>query len=299
MNKIVREMSVFEIGAPEDRLDLEFCFLSGQVFRWQRLPDDSWLGIEGDYWYRITQSASTLEVESNATADDLIRFLRLDWNAVDMEKRIVTKAPELEPYMDALKGLRVLRQSDPVETFFTFLCTPNNNIKRITQMVHKLAARGPLLKTVDGVDLHRFPEAEVIAAIPEQELRTESFGYRAKTIPHLAQQLIERGDRKYLTDLKNGPYKDAHRELVSMKGIGPKLADCICLFGLHHDEAVPVDTHIWQAMVRLYFPQYKDAALTDKRYYEAADFFRDRLGNLAGWAHQYLFYDNVLNWRNR
>jgi len=84
-----------------------------------------------------------------------------------------------------------------------------------------------------------------------------------------------------------------------MKGIGPKLADCICLFGLDHQEAVPVDTHIWQAMCRLYFPQWSGTALTEKRYYEASDFFRDRLGDLAGWAHQYLFYDNVLNWRSR
>jgi len=292
-------MSIFRIHAPRDRSDLEFCFSSGQVFRWQRLPDESWIGIDGDRWYRLSQLDNNIDVESNATTNDLVRFLRLDWDADGIERQILEKAPELQPYMGALKGLRVLRQSDPIETFFTFLCTPNNNIKRITQMVHKLAARGPLVTTIEGIELHRFPEAEVIAAIPEQDLRTESFGYRANTIPHLAQQLIERGDRKYLTDLKNGPYKEAHKELASMKGIGPKLADCICLFGLHHDEAVPVDTHIWQAMVRLYFPQYKDAALTDKRYYEAADFFRDRLGNLAGWAHQYLFYDNVLNWRNR
>jgi N-glycosylase/DNA lyase len=193
----------------------------------------------------------------------------------------------------------VLRYDSPVEAFFTFLCTPNNNIKRITQMVRKLAARGTVLAEVEGHTLHRFPEAEVIAAIPEMELRAEGFGYRAKTIPHLADQLVSRGGHEYLVGLSAGPYKEAHKELVSMKGIGPKLADCICLFGLHHDEAVPVDTHIYQAMCRLYFPQWKGTALTDKRYYEAADFFRGKLGGLAGWAHQYLFYENVLNWRSR
>jgi N-glycosylase/DNA lyase len=257
------------------------------------------VGPDGDNWFKVSQTDELLKIESNADLDSFIQLFRLDWNAEEVEREILAKAPELQPYMAALKGLRVTRQSDPVETFFTFLCTPNNNIKRITQMVGKLASRGSVLAEIEGHVLHRFPEPEIIAAIPEEDLRREAFGYRAKTIPHLAHQLIERGGRPWLEGLKTVPYKEAHKELVSMKGIGPKLADCIALFGLHHDGAVPVDTHIYQAMCRLYFPQWQGTALTDKRYHEAGDFFRARLGNLAGWAHQYLFYDNVLNWRAR
>lgn len=291
----------FDVTLQTSEFDLEFCATSGQMFRWQKLSAGTWIGVDGDTWYRVASSASgnTFSVQSNSSAKSFESLFRLDWPATDIERQVLQRAPELQPYMSALRGLRVTRQSDPIETFFTFLCTPNNNIKRITQMVGRLASRGPVLIELDGCVIHRFPEPEVIAAIPEEVLRKEAFGYRGKTIPHLAIQLLERGGRSWLEDLKAAPYQEAHKELVSLKGIGPKLADCISLFGLHHDEAVPVDTHIWQAMVRLYFPHYKGVALTDKRYHEAADFFRDRLGNLAGWAHQYLFYDNVLNWRDR
>ena len=289
----------FNLTANPERFDLEFCVSSGQMFRWRKLDDQSWLGIEGDNWYRVCLGDPSVKVESNSRPEAFNSLFRLDENAEEIERAILAKAPELEPYMQSLKGLRVTHQSDPVETFFTFLCTPNNNIKRITQMVGKLAAYGPVMAEVEGIKLHRFPEPEGIAAITEEELRKAAFGYRARTIPHLAQQLLQRGGREWLTHLKQAPYTEAHDELKAMTGIGPKLADCIALFGLHHDEAVPVDTHIWQAMVRLYFPEWKDKALTEQRYYQAADFFRARLGNLAGWAHQYLFYDNVLNWRLR
>ena len=289
----------FRVRSDAKRFDLESCVSSGQMFRWQKLPDGSWLGAEGGNWYRAQQEDSYIDAESNAEPEAFKRLFRLDEDAEEIEREILARAPELEIYMQALQGLRVTHQSDPVETFFTFLCTPNNNIKRITQMVGKLAAYGPDMATVEGIKIHRFPEPEIIAAIPEEDLRTAAFGYRARTIPHLAQQLLQRGGRQWLEQLKKGAYKEAHNELKAMTGIGPKLADCIALFGLHHDEAVPVDTHIWQAMVRLYFPEWKDKALTDQRYYQAADFFRARLGKHAGWAHQYLFYDNVLNWRNR
>jgi hypothetical protein len=71
------------------------------------------------------------------------------------------------------------------------------------------------------------------------------------------------------------------------------------LFALHNTWAVPVDTHLWQAAVRCYFPQWEGASLTDAKYRGIGSYFRERFGELAGWAHQYLFVDNMLRWRNR
>ena len=85
----------------------------------------------------------------------------------------------------------------------------------------------------------------------------------------------------------------------SRPGIGNKLADCICLYGLHYEEAVPIDTHLWQAACRVFFPEHEGKALTELRYRQVGDFFRDRFGKLAGWAHLYLYYENQLNWRKR
>lgn len=309
-------------------MDLQFCATSGQVFRFQPLPDGSWLGVDGSRWYRVTLTDSPpvaeekksldslryvaenrrplalrafdrFEVESNGEPADFESLFRLDWDADWVEAEILRRAPEMEPYLGTLTGLRLLRPSSAVETFFCFLCTPNNNIKRITQMIWRLAAHGPVLDEVAGVRLHQFPTAEVVASIPEEELRAGGFGYRARTIPHLARQLLDRGGEVWLESLKLRPYLEAHQELRAMVGIGPKLADCIALFALHHTEAAPVDTHLWKALCRLYFPEWKDKAITDQRYYAGAAALREKLQELTGWGHQYLFYDNVLNWRAR
>src|SRR3954453_19651259 len=119
-------MATFDVKVPKDRLDLEFSFSSGQAFRWQKLENERWLGVDGGNWYLIKQVGDMFTVESNTDEASFMHFFRLDWDAEAIERKIVRKAPELQPYMGTLKGLRVLRPSDPVETFFTFLCTPNN-----------------------------------------------------------------------------------------------------------------------------------------------------------------------------
>lgn len=286
----------FFLELSPQELDVGLCVSSGQVFRWDKVDGDTWVGAEGDHWYRLTGREGGVEVESNGLEEDLRSLFRLDWPTEEIRGRLLAAGPELEPFMEQLPGLRLLRPSDPVETFFCFLCTPNNNVARIRGLVRHLAAYGP---TMSGSNLNRFPTAERIAEVTEQELRANAFGYRGGTIPRIAAELIGRGGPGYLDRLRQAPYEEAHVELCSFHGIGPKLADCIALFALNHTEAVPVDTHLWQAAVRLYFPQWEGSGLTHLKYREIGSLFRDRFGDLAGWAHQYLFYENLLNWRTR
>jgi N-glycosylase/DNA lyase len=216
----------------------------------------------------------------------------------EVESEIVRRGPELAPLIEALSGLRVLAPADAEETLFSFLCTPNNNLERITRMVRVLAEYGEPIAEVEMKTIFRFPNAERVAAIPESELRGRGFGYRGRSIPNVARQLLTKGPG-WLDDLKSAPHAEAHAELCCLDGVGPKLADCVCLFGLGHLEAAPVDTHLYQAACRLYFPELKGKPLTDARYRLIGGFLRDRFGELTGWAHQYLFYDNLLRWRRR
>jgi N-glycosylase/DNA lyase len=284
----------FEVEVRSHELDLGLCVSSGQVFRWEKSEDDEWLGVDGGDWYRVTVSQGGLRVESNTSETSFRRLFRLDDDVRGKIARIRELGPELVPYIEQLPGLRVLRPSDVVEEAFCFLCTPNNNLARILKMVRSLAAFGPRL---ERQDFHRFPDLKTIAELDEQCLREKGFGYRARTIPAIAKQVLDRGGAAWLEGLRSQPYAVAHEQLVSLKGVGPKLADCICLFALHHEEAVPVDTHLWQAAKRHYFRDWEGKSLTDRRYREIGDEFRRRFGNLAGWAHQYLFYDNLKNWR--
>jgi N-glycosylase/DNA lyase len=290
---------MFEYEVPANGLDLGLCVSSGQVFRWREHDAPKvYIGADGDNWYRVDASDSDLlRVTSNAGKASFERLFRLDIDAGAVKAAILGRGPELGAYMDLLPGLRLLRPSDPVEAFICFLCTPNNNVARISKMVAHLASFGPMLESSFG--LQRFPEALVVASIPEAELRARGFGYRSATIPRAARALVERGGRDWLDNLKGGAYAEAFEELQSIPGIGPKLADCIALFALHHTLATPVDTHLWQAVVRVYHPEWNGKSLTDGRYRQIGEFMRERFGEYAGWAHQYLFYENLLNWRAR
>lgn len=275
--------------------DLARCVTSGQVFRWVQRPDSSWFGVDGETWYHVSET----QIRSNHGPDCFVHLFQLDKDIAKIRAQLLVRGPELEPYLNEVRGLRLLRPSDPVETFFSFLCTANNHIARIGGMVRYLASLGEQMTTIDGEVVHRFPEIEALAEVSEESLRANGFGYRGASIPLVAKELLRRGGRGYLADLRNGGYQEAHRELITIKSVGRKLADCICLFGLHHDESTPIDTHIWQAATRLYFPEWRDVALTEKKYEAVGAFMRNRFGDLTGWAQQFLFYENVINWRKR
>ncbi|KAJ9648621.1 8-oxoguanine glycosylase ogg1 [Coniosporium tulheliwenetii] len=85
-------------------------------------------------------------------------------------------------------------------------------------------------------------------------------------------------------------YRKAHEELLALQGVGPKVADCVCLMGLGWGEAVPVDTHVWQIAQRDYkFGKGKHSSLTKATYDAVANRFRSLWGKEAGWAHSVLF----------
>lgn len=291
-------MTTFTIEITPDELDLGLCVSCGQTFRWDKLPDGRWLGVDGPNWYLASQEEDRIEVETNAEQNGFVELFRLDTSLAYIEAQIIQKGQELEPYIAGMRGLRVLKPESAHEVLFSFLCTPNNNMARIKKMVDSLASYGERLAEVASKQVTVFPSVERIAAIDESELRSLGFGYRGATIPSVARQILGK-PRGWLESLRDAPYQEGIDELCALKGIGPKLADCISLFALRKLEAAPVDTHLWQAYCRIYRPDLSDKPITDKRYKEAGDFFRLRFGELTGWAHQYLFYDNALRWRDR
>ncbi|XP_064616017.1 N-glycosylase/DNA lyase-like [Liolophura sinensis] len=188
-------------------------------------------------------------------------------------------------------GIRMLRQ-DPVENLFSFICSSNNHISRISQMVERLCQTyGDKIIDVDGYSFHAFPSVKPLASDDvEQELRALGFGYRAKYINQTAKHIMQYHDENWLYSLRSLPYKETKTELMKLCGVGAKVADCVCLMSLDKAEAVPVDTHVWQIAARDYMPKLKQAkSLTDKLYGEIGDHFRGLWGDYAGWAHSVLF----------
>lgn len=285
-------MNTFRLDIARKDLDLRRCLTSGQVFRWTEVGDQRWVGIDGPNAYAIQQHDDGLDVQTNATLGDLRAFLRLD-EPVDLAAHLSAMEPRLEPVFERLRGFRLLRPSDPVETTFCFLCTANNNLARITGMVRHLAAFGTSKHTVGGKALTQFPSLTTIAQLEEGELRAMGFGYRGRTIPRAAQQMLALGGEPWLQELATRPWEEAHDALKGIHGIGPKLADCIALYALHHTRSVPIDTHLWQAAAEHLFPEWRGASLTDRRYRAIGDALRERFGTWAGHAHLFLYFDHL------
>jgi len=272
-----------------NRIDLEACLSSGQVFRFQQV-DGVWIGVDGHNVYRFTEApkgSATLEVQ---------RLFRLDWDYSRTIPELIRRGPEMEALALASQGLRLLRPSCARETLFSFLCTSNNHISRITQMVARLGAYGEPLTD----SMNRWPTLERMSSITESELRSLGFGYRGKSIPLVVQTLLSRGGEDWFEEASRAPYPELVEELKSLPGVGPKLADCIALYAFDKTEAVPIDTHLWQAATRMYFPEWSGLELSDTRRRYLGDFMRGRFGELAGLAQQLMFYVNLRSlWREK
>jgi N-glycosylase/DNA lyase len=190
--------------------------------------------------------------------------------------KMVATFPEDGVVQDAVKrhwGLRVLRQ-EPWETLASFIASSTKQIVQIRQIVANLA---------DRFGQHgAFPSVDIIARVSHRELWDCKLGFRAKYLLAAA-QAIDSGDVR-LDKLPAMDYQRALEELMKLPGVGEKIAACTLLFSCGHNQAFPIDVWIERSLRRLYFPGKKVAA-TDLR-----EFARSHFGPYAGWAQQYLFF---------
>lgn len=166
----------------------------------------------------------------------------------------------------------MLRQ-DPVECLFSFICTSNNHISRITAMIERLCqAFGRRLCCLDSRPFHAFPSLSALTgADAEARLRALGFGYRAKFVSGSARAIAEGLGTEGLCQLRTEPYAEARRVLCALPGVGAKVADCVCLLSLDKAEAVPVDTHVWHIARQRYGVALGGKSLTPRAYQEIGE----------------------------
>lgn len=162
-------------------------------------------------------------------------------------------------------------------------------------MVEKLCLLfGKKLCSVEDKEYYDFPTIESLREKNvEDVLKREKFGYRAGYIANAAKRLSELGGKNWLLNLqkdKSVSYRTAREQLMTLPGIGPKVADCICLMSLGHLDAIPIDTHIFQIARTNYLPHLKgQKTVTPKIHTEISEHLRNLWGPLAGWAQAIVF----------
>ena len=269
--------------------NLKYTLESGQSFRWNRVEDAYYGVVEGRILKLSAaeegQHGITLSVASSATEDavQLTAFLR---HYLDIERDVpsILSAVDTDAYIHRairqLWGMRILNQ-ELWETLASFILSQNNNVPRIRGIIRRLSERFGEKLTLESYVDYSFPTAAALAAAEIDEFLACGTGYRAGYLKGAAQAVVS-GELS-LPELKRLPYPEAKRELMQRKGIGEKVADCICLFSLGHLEALPID--VW--IKRIFETLYLRRQATPR---EIRDFARDYFGEGVGYAQQYLFH---------
>ena len=168
-------------------------------------------------------------------------------------------------------GIRILRQ-EPWEALCTFILSQNNNIKRIAGLAERLCENfGQAIPAEDGDRYFSFPSAERLAPLTTEDLAPVRCGFRAKYVLDAAKKAASGEIR--LEELRQAPTPEAMERLMEIKGVGPKVAQCALLFGLHKLDCLPRDVWIGRALDAL-FPEG----------------FPEEVLPVAGAAQQYLFH---------
>jgi len=279
-------MAVSEILLPVRNYDLAATLDSGQAFRWRQI-DNVWHGVIGKYFVRLTQTETGIHAETAAPVENwdwLRQFLQSE---IDLD--VVLKTfPDDEPMRAAVaacRGLRLLRQ-DPWECLASFILSSTKQIVQIRQIVALLCQRfGERLTPQPPIQnqfYYSFPTPEKIASVSESQLRDCKMGFRAPSLQAAARRIADGSFD--LEKIRKLDYAAARAELMTFRGVGGKIADCVLLFGYGFDSAFPVDVWIERALQQLYFPRRR-AGEKRLRHFAATHF-----GPHAGYAQQYLFH---------
>lgn len=222
-------------------LDLTLC--CGQAFRWQKTPGGGWRGVAYGRALELYQNGEGLLLKNTDQAvyeSVWKRYFDLDTD-YDAFCRALRRDRYLRQAIGENPGIRILRQ-EPWETLCSFILSQNNNIPRIKGIIQRLCEGfgEPL-----GHGDYAFPPPERIAALDTGDLAPLRAGFRAGYILDAARKAAS-GELN-LKQLESLPTGEAREQLMSIRGVGRKVADCTLLYGFGRLEVVPVD--VWMRRV--------------------------------------------------
>ena len=244
----------------QEDLNLDETLDCGQAFRWEKIPG----GYSGHFkGHPLTVTAEKDFFVFHSTAEDEFLHIWADYFDLFTDygelKRLYMQDETLTKACAFAGGMRLLRQ-DPWEALCSFILSQNNNIPRIKGIIARLCA------LCGG-----FPEPQTLAALSLEELSPIRAGFRGKYILDAARKVS--GGEVVLADIASAPLEEGRLALQTVQGVGPKVAECALLYGMHRVEAFPLDVWIKRVMAWYYpggLPEY--------------------LLPTAGMAQQYLFH---------
>lgn len=260
--------------------DLQMTLMGGQSFAWDFI-DGAYYGFTKDRVVKIIRDREYIYWQTFPKKDDfefIKQYLRLDVNYEEILRKIskdehVKKAAAKHP------NIRLLEQ-DFEQALLSFIISSNNTIRSIRKSVRLLNQMYGQKLEVDGKDFYLFPETEVLAEAALEDILKSKVGFRAKYIKDTAQNLVKSG---LPHEIKKLDENEARKKLVELKGVGDKIADCVLVFGLAHDNVTPLDVWAKRVFINLYGLDPK------MKYDDMRKWIKDYFEGHAAWAGQFLF----------
>lgn len=284
-------------------LNPEITINSGQMFLWENYKN-SWYGVYKSHILKFSLDHKNsgkvpydrLHFDSLPELDNWQQLVfRLD-DDINYISSCLTNDNFISQLFKKYSGLWLMRQ-DPFQCMISFACSSNTNIPMIRRMLKNLCRKFGIKREIDEKKFFTFPTTKSLAKASINELCSCGIGYRAKTIKSLTEKIII--GTLNIEELSRCKYDEAKEKLLSIYGIGNKLADCILLFSLEKTEAFPIDVWIARSIYSYYRSllnqesfklDFKSTKLSPNKYNLLSKIMRQHFGKYAGYAQQYLYY---------
>jgi len=264
-------------------------FDCGQCFRWDKKEDGSYIGIFKNNVLKVKKQENDVIFTGICDGDIkeiCIEYFDLNRNYEEIKSTLSKVDMYLENSIQYGEGIRILNQ-DLWETIISFIISANNNIPRIKGIISRLSKAYGNRILWNGEEYYTFPTAKQLSKANIQDLRDLGLGFRDKYIYETTKKILNREielEKLY----QEQDTKKVRASLLSLPGVGPKVADCILLFStLKRFDVFPVDVWVRRVMNELYIKDKDETKVSKKEIEKLAE---KKYGNLEGIAQQYLFY---------
>lgn len=268
-------------------------FDCGQCFRWNEQADGSYTGIFENNVLNVKQKkdAHGYKITISGICDGNIeeiskKYFDLDRNYEKIKRALSSIDEYLAESIKYGEGIRILNQ-DLWEMIISFIVSANNNIPRIKGIIDRMSQKYGNKIEFRGQDYYTFPTVEALSTASIEDLRELGLGFRDKYIFETTKKiksgevsLEEMKTEKDTTKVRN--------KLLTLSGVGPKVADCVLLFStLKRFDVFPIDVWVRRVMNDLYIHNPDETKVNKKEIEQLA---KAKFGELEGIAQQYLFY---------
>lgn len=266
----------------------EHIFDCGQCFRWNKQEDGSYTGVFNHNVINVKTENNKIIFQGICDGDikkACIKYFDLNTDYEDIKIKLSNVDDNLKNSINHGFGIRILNQ-DLWEALISFIISANNNIPRIKGIIERLSKNYGDKIIWKGIEYYTFPTPKQLGRVTVSDLRKLGLGFRDVRVYETTKIVNE--NKNKLKELENE--KDINKlreELLKFPGVGPKVADCIMLFSLKKLEVFPIDVWVRRVMNELYIKSEDETKVDKKQIEELA---KEKYGNLAGIAQQYLFY---------